>query len=344
MEPFLVVVIRSCLYEYSIHSVSANAFESDSHATHISRESGLVTDSRGNTTQKGRHFRTSLGETENVVNEKQHVLTLFITEVFRDGQTSESDTGTGTGGLIHLTEDESDLGVTFEVDDTSLNHFVVQIVTLTSTFSDTWYERLRMMKKGMGSRRQTAENRETTMGLGNVVDEFLNQHSLPYTGTSKQTNLSTTSVRSEKINDLDTGFQNFSSRRLVDEGGRVSVNGAEFDALDRATLINGFSNDVHDASERSRANWNHDGGAGINHFCSTDETLGTIHGNSADRIFTQMRGNLEDEATATKVLNLQGVKDRREVVCLKLDIDNGTNDGFYRTNGTLGFSCVGAGG
>ena len=109
----------------------------DAHATHVSRQRGLVTDGRGDTTKQSRHFGTSLSETENVVDEEQHILALLITEVLRDGQTSESDTGTSTWGLVHLTEDEGDLGVALEVDDTGLNHLMVQIVTLTSTLTDT---------------------------------------------------------------------------------------------------------------------------------------------------------------------------------------------------------------
>ncbi|CAG9956080.1 unnamed protein product [Clonostachys rosea f. rosea IK726] len=42
------------------------------HTTHIDGEGGLVTDGRGDTTQKGRHLRTGLGKAENVVNEEQH--------------------------------------------------------------------------------------------------------------------------------------------------------------------------------------------------------------------------------------------------------------------------------
>ena len=110
------------------------------HATHVCGERRLVTDGRGNTTQEGRHLRTGLGETENVVDEEEHVLALLVTEVLRDGKTSEGDTGTSTRGLVHLTEDKSDLGVTLEVDDAGLNHFVVQIVTLTSTLADTYFE------------------------------------------------------------------------------------------------------------------------------------------------------------------------------------------------------------
>ena len=103
----------------------------------------MVTDSGRDTTEQGRHLGTSLSETENVVNEEQHILSFLVTEVLGNGETSESDTGTGTWGLVHLTEDESDLGVAIEVDDTSLNHFVVQIVTLTGTLTDTWIFQVR---------------------------------------------------------------------------------------------------------------------------------------------------------------------------------------------------------
>jgi hypothetical protein len=127
------------------------------HTTHVDGEGGLVTDGRGNTTEKGRHLGTGLGETENVVNEEKHwrvelalqvqglvdslckltILTLLVTEVLGDGKTSKGDTGTGTWGLVHLTEDQGDLGLSVELNDTSLLHLVVQIVTLTGTLTDT---------------------------------------------------------------------------------------------------------------------------------------------------------------------------------------------------------------
>ena len=64
---------------------------------------------------------------------------------------SESDTGTSSRGLVHLAEDEGDLGLAVELNDTSLLHFVVQVVTLTSTLADT------------------SEDGVTTVCLGNVV-------------------------------------------------------------------------------------------------------------------------------------------------------------------------------
>jgi hypothetical protein len=69
-------------------------------------------------------------------------------------KTSKGDTSAGSRGLVHLTEDKGDLGLSLEVDDTSLLHLVVQIVTLTSTLADT------------------AEHGVTTVGLGDVVLEI----------------------------------------------------------------------------------------------------------------------------------------------------------------------------
>jgi hypothetical protein len=78
-------------------------------------------------------------------------LTFLVTEVLGNSDTSKSDTSTGTWGLVHLTENQSDLGVTIELNDTGLLHFVVQIVTLTGTLSNT------------------SEHGVTTVSLGNVV-------------------------------------------------------------------------------------------------------------------------------------------------------------------------------
>ena len=92
------------------------------HGTHVGGQGGLVTDGRRDTSQKGGHLGTGLGESENVVDEQQDVLTLLVSEVLGNGQTGQGDTGSGTWGLVHLTENESDLGVTLEVDDTGLPH------------------------------------------------------------------------------------------------------------------------------------------------------------------------------------------------------------------------------
>lgn len=156
------------------------------------------------------------------------------------GKTSQSDTSTGTRGLVHLTEDQGDLGLALKLNDGGLLHFVVQIVTLTGTLTDT------------------GEDGETTVGLGDVVlsscqrllmfpdsekthNQLLNEHSLADTGTSEETDLATTGVRGQKIDDLDTGDEDLGGGGLVSELRGIGVDGSTLVGLDGATLVDGVT-------------------------------------------------------------------------------------------------------
>lgn len=205
--------------------------------------------------------------------------------------TGKSDTGTGSRGLVHLTEDESDLGLALEVDDTSLLHFVVKIVTLTSALADT------------------AEHGETTVSLGDVVlyalsaprfkriqeqhienthNQLLNEDSLSDTGTAEKTNLTTTGVGGEKVDDLDTGDEDLSRGGLLDELGSLVVDGEGVLVLDGTALVNGVTSDVDDTAESAVADGDGDGSTGVGGLAATDETLGTLHGNAADDVLTHV--------------------------------------------------------
>ena len=173
------------------------------------------------------------------------------------------------------------------------------------------------------------------MGLRDVVNELLDQHSLADTSTAEETNLSTTCVGGKKIDDLNTRLKDLSSRGLLHERVRVGMNGGQLDTLDRTPLVNGLANDVHNTAEGSSANGDLDGGTRVDHLLTADETLGTVHGNGADRVLTQVGGDLEDETTTVEVDNLECVEDRRKVLRLKLNVNDGTNDGFDVTAGAL---------
>ena len=162
------------------------------HGTHVSGKGGLVTDSRWDTTEQSGHLGTSLGEPEDVVDEEQHVLTLLVTEVLGDGQSSQGNTGTGARGLVHLSVHQGDLGgLVLEGDDTTLNHLVVQIVALPGPLADT------------------SEHRETTVSLGNIVDiiKFHDKDSLADSSATKETNLASLTAGGEQVDDLDTSAQ-----------------------------------------------------------------------------------------------------------------------------------------
>eukprot|EP00049_Salpingoeca_infusionum_P017038 m.351566 g.351566 ORF g.351566 m.351566 type:complete len:400 (-) comp16279_c0_seq1:777-1976(-) len=284
------------------------------HGTHISCKGWLVTDSGWDTTEKGRHLGTSLGETENVVNEEKHITTLAsgwiwkITEGLSDGKTGQGHTGTGTRGLVHLSIHESDLGViTLDVNDTTLDHFVVEIVTLTGTLTDT------------------CEHGETSVGSGDVVDKLHDEHSLSDTGTTKETNLSTLGVWGEEVDNLDTSLKDTGLDVHFNELWSLTMDWEVLIGLDWTTLIDWLANDVKDTAKSGSTDWDLDGITSVCDWLSTHETLSTVHGNGTDSALTQMLCDLENE-TGAVVLNLKGVEDWWKATFVELDINDGTND------------------
>jgi hypothetical protein len=184
---------------------------------------------------------------------------------------------------------------------------MVQIVTLTGTLTDT------------------GENGVTTVSLGDVVNQLLNEHGLTDTGTTEETNLTTTSVGGKKVNNLDTSDENLSSGGLLSELGSLSVDGGILGGLDGATLVNGVTSDVNDTTKGARADRDGDGSASVTGGSTTSETLGTIHSNGTDDILTQVLSNLENELLAV-VLGLNGVENGGKLLTLELHVDDGTDD------------------
>ena len=149
-------------------------------------------------------------------------------------------------------------------------------------------------------------------------------------------------VRSEEVDDLDTGLQDLGGSGLVDERGRVGVDGEELDAVDGTALINSLANNVHDASESALADRDLDGSTGVDDLLPANETLGTVHGNSTDRVLTEVGSDLEHETAAMEVLDLEGIKNWGKGLCLELHIDDSTNDCLDGADRALGLSRVAA--
>lgn len=113
------------------------------------------------------------------------------------------------------------------------------------------------------------------MACASTYNQFLDEHSLADTSTPEETNLTTTSVWSKQIDDLDTSNENLSGRRLLNELWCIGVDGQSLGGLDRTTLINWITSDIHDTAESAWTNGNHDGVTGIRDDATTDKTFGT---------------------------------------------------------------------
>lgn len=79
------------------------------------------------------------------------------------------------------------------------------------------------------------------MSLGDVVDKFLNKHSLSDTGTSEETNFTTSGVGSQQVDDLNTSDEDISTRTLIFESWGFSMDGIELLASNWASFVDGFT-------------------------------------------------------------------------------------------------------
>ncbi|EAA00316.4 AGAP012078-PA [Anopheles gambiae str. PEST] len=265
------------------------------HATHVRGQGRLVTDGGRDTTQQGGHLRTGLGEAENVVDEQQHILTLLVAEVLGHGQAGQRDTGTGARRLVHLAVHQRDLGrLVLQRDDTTLNHLVVQIVTLAGALADAG-------KHGVA-----------TVRLGDVVDQLHDEYGLADAGTTEQADLAALRVRGQQVHHLDARHQDLLLDAHLDELGRLGVDRRRQVRVDRAALIDRLADHVNDATERLRPDRDTDGRTGVQHALATHQTLRTVHGDGAHRVLTQMLRNLQHQPGAAALHLQRELKDDKD--------------------------------
>ena len=93
--------------------------------------------------------------------------------------------------------------------DLRLDELVIEVVALAGALADA------------------CEHRVTTVRLGDVVDQLLNQHGLADAGAAEQADLAALGVRREQIHDLDAGDQDFRFGRLFGVVGRRLMDGAD---------------------------------------------------------------------------------------------------------------------
>ena len=278
---------------------------------HVGGERRLITHGRRNTAQQRRHFGAGLGEAEDVVDEEQHVLAL-VAEVLGDRQAGEADAGAGARGFVHLAEHQrafrlhARIGILRIGVDLGFDELVIEVVAFAGTLADA------------------GEHRVTTMGLGDVVDQFLNQHGLADAGAAEQADLAALGVRRQQVDDLDAGDENFSFGGLVGIGRRFLMDRAQAFRNHRTGFVDRLADHVDDAAERAGADRHHDRVAGVGDFLTADQTLGGVHRDGAHRGFAEMLRHFEHQTVAA-VLGLDRVQNGGQM-SLELHVDDGADD------------------
>ena len=122
----------------------------------------------------------------------------------------------------------------------------------------------------------TGEHGETTVTLGDVVNQLHDQDSLADTGTTEETDLASLGVRVQEILNLDTSAQRVGVRalRLVGEQGCVGVNGEGAGSANWPTFVDWLSNNVGNTAKQLRTDQDIDWGASVFDFGPAHLTLG----------------------------------------------------------------------
>ena len=234
-------------------------------------------------------------EAENIVDEQQHVLS-GIAEILGDRQARQRHAHARARRLVHLAEHKRAFGLYVRVFvmwigvDLGFDELVIKIVAFARALADA------------------REHRIAAVRLGDIVDEFLNQHRLADARAAKQADLAPLRIRRHQVNHLDARHQDLRVRRLFGVFGSRRMDGALDLELDRARLVDGLADDVHDAPERTLADRNHDRRAGVGHFLSAHEALGHVHRDATYTALAQMLGDFQHEPRAI-VGGLQRVQD-----------------------------------
>jgi hypothetical protein len=102
------------------------------------------------------------------------------------------------------------------------------------------------------------------------------------------------------------------------------VDGAGALADDRAGLVHGLADDVHDAAQGAGADGHRDRRAGVMDFLAADQALGGVHGDAADGALAELLRHFEHQAVAA-VGGFERVQDLRQVA-FELHVDDGADD------------------
>ena len=271
-------------------------------STHLGRKGRLITNGGGHTAQQRGNLGTCLCETEDVVDEQQHVLTFLIAEVLRHSQTGKCDSHSCSRRLVHLTVNQRGL-----VDNAGLGHLVVEVVALAGTLANA------------------GEYGNTAVLFRDVVDKFHDEDGLTNAGAAEQTYLTALEVRRDKVNDLDAGLQHLVGSLLLLKLGGRAVDLPLFFGDGLRLVVNSFAEQVEDTAEGLLSDRDLDRRAGIHSLHASNEAVGGTHRNAAHDIVADMLSDLNDQLL-TVVVDLDGIKQIGQMVGVELDIKHRTDD------------------
>ncbi len=191
------------------------------------------------------------------------------------------------------------------VDDARLDHLVVEVVALA------------------GALAHAGKHGQTTVLLGDVVDELEHVHGLADAGAAEQADLAALGERHQQVDDLDAGDQQILAAGLLVICRRGTVNGQIFRGLHRAFFVLRLAQHVHDAPQSARAHRYRNSLARALDGEAAAQTLGWAHGDGAHDAVAQLLLHLEGQV---HIVELERVIDLGDLIAWKFHIDDRADD------------------
>ncbi|CAB4582279.1 unannotated protein [freshwater metagenome] len=275
--------------------------------THLVGQGGLVTHGRRHAAEQSRHLGTGLHETEDVVDEQQHVLVLHIAEVLGHGERRQSHAQAHARRFVHLAEDQGGL-----LEHARLFHFHTEVGALA------------------GALTHAGEHRHTTVLRGHTVDHLGDENGLAHAGATEQTDLSTGQVRGEQVDDLHAGDEHALLRLERREVGSRAVDVPTLHVGELGVVVvEHLAPHVPHVTQHAVAHGHLDAVAGVAHRGAATQTVGGLHADGAHAAVTQLLGHLGQNLHVLS-FDLHGELERAvqlgEVPPRELDVDHGAGD------------------
>ncbi len=111
------------------------------------------------------------------------------------------------------------------------------------------------------------------MFTSDTSDHFLDDDGLTDTCTTEESNLTTADKRAEQVDDLNACFEDFCFGVEFNKLRRRLVNRTRILGINRAKLVDRFTQKVEHATEHAFADGHGDRSAGVGHFHATLHTV-----------------------------------------------------------------------
>ena len=161
---------------------------------------------------------------------------------------------------------------------------------------------------------------------GNVADQLLNQDGLAHAGAAEKPDLSALLVRAQQIHHLDARLQKLFLRGLFLKFRRGPVNGFIGHSLGRRFIIYGLAQDIENPPQGLLPYRNGNGCPRSDRVHSSHQAVGASHGDTPDRVVSQVLGDFHGELAAVSGRNENRFVDLRQFTLIEADVKHRPDD------------------